>query len=120
MSSAPSARRDEIGPEVVQGGRGSNPVTEAPPSTGHAVLRVEHLAMRYGGGEPVVEDASLEVLEGELVSLLGPSGSGKSTILRAISGLHAPAGGRIECAVGPHEARTRPWRRQSIGSNAWA
>ncbi|HEX2258044.1 MAG TPA: ATP-binding cassette domain-containing protein, partial [Afifellaceae bacterium] len=49
------------------------------------VLRIDDLAMRYGDGEPVVEGASLQVLEGELVSLVGPSGSGKSTILRAIS-----------------------------------
>jgi len=70
---------------------------------GRPVLRIEDLAMRYGDGEPVVEGASLEVLQGELVSLVGPSGSGKSTILRAVSGLHAPAAGRIEAAVGPRE-----------------
>ena len=67
------------------------------------VLQIEDLAMRYGEGEPVVEGASLQVLEGELVSLVGPSGSGKSTILRAISGLHEPAGGRIETELGPRE-----------------
>jgi ABC-type nitrate/sulfonate/bicarbonate transport system ATPase subunit len=40
--------------------------------------------------------ASLSVSAGEVASLVGPSGSGKSTILRAIAGLHQPAGGHIE------------------------
>jgi len=38
---------------------------------------------------------SLQVEEGELVALVGPNGAGKTTVLRAISGLLAPAGGRI-------------------------
>jgi NitT/TauT family transport system ATP-binding protein len=70
---------------------------------GRPVLRIDELSMRYGAAEPVVEGASLQVLEGELVSLVGPSGSGKSTILRAVSGLHEPAGGTIQSAVGPRE-----------------
>jgi NitT/TauT family transport system ATP-binding protein len=55
--------------------------------------------MRYGEAEPVVAGATLAVSAGEVVSLVGPSGSGKSTILRAIAGLHTPAGGRVELAL---------------------
>jgi NitT/TauT family transport system ATP-binding protein len=54
---------------------------------GPAVVSVENLVMRYGSAEPVVEGASLSVAAGEVASL---------AILRAIAGLHQPAGGHIE------------------------
>ena len=38
---------------------------------------------------------SLEVRDGEFLSLLGPSGCGKSTALRIIAGLSEPTGGRV-------------------------
>src|SRR5262245_28658061 len=43
----------------------------------------------------VVDDVSLEVATGELVTLLGPSGCGKTTTLRMIAGFEAPAAGQI-------------------------
>jgi spermidine/putrescine transport system ATP-binding protein len=45
--------------------------------------------------EPVVSDVSLDVQEGNFVTLLGPSGSGKSTILQMIGGFLKPTAGRI-------------------------
>lgn len=44
----------------------------------------------------VVNDVSLEIIDGELFVLLGSSGSGKSTILRMIAGLLDPDAGKIE------------------------
>ena len=44
----------------------------------------------------VIFDVSLEVNEGELVSIVGSHGAGKTTILRAISGLIRPFSGEIE------------------------
>ena len=61
-------------------------------------LRVEGASKIYDGKSgPVhaLEDISLDVAEGELVTILGPSGCGKTTLLWAISGLHALTGGRI-------------------------
>lgn len=55
--------------------------------------------MRYGDSEPVIDGVSLDVAQGQVVSLIGPSGSGKSTVLRAIAGLHRPAGGAIDLTV---------------------
>src|SRR5258707_12612836 len=45
--------------------------------------------------EPVVSDISLDVQEGDFVTLLGPSGSGKTTILQMIGGFVQPTAGRI-------------------------
>ena len=42
-----------------------------------------------------VNDVSLEIKKGEIVSLIGPSGSGKSTVLRCIIGLEKPEEGKI-------------------------
>jgi sulfate transport system ATP-binding protein len=49
-------------------------------------ITLEQVTKRYQG-QPVVNDVSLTVAEGEFFVLLGPSGSGKSTLLRAIAGL---------------------------------
>ncbi len=45
--------------------------------------------------KPVIQDLSLDIKDGEMVSLLGPSGVGKTTILKAIAGLLQPASGSI-------------------------
>jgi len=58
------------------------------------VLKVEGLVCRYGRVE-AVRDLSIEVHRGELVTLIGANGAGKTTSLKAISGLLAPAAGRI-------------------------
>jgi ABC-type sugar transport system ATPase subunit len=50
------------------------------------------------GTTPVVRGLSLEVADGELISLLGPSGCGKTTTLRMVAGLEEPDRGRIVIA----------------------
>jgi sulfate transport system ATP-binding protein len=57
-------------------------------------ITLERVTKRYHG-QPVVNDVSLDVAEGEFFVLLGPSGSGKSTLLRAIAGLAEIDGGAI-------------------------
>jgi NitT/TauT family transport system ATP-binding protein len=58
------------------------------------MLAIETLSHSYGG-QPVIADLSLEVAEGELVSIVGPSGCGKSTLLRCVAGLITPSAGRV-------------------------
>jgi NitT/TauT family transport system ATP-binding protein len=60
------------------------------------MLRVRDLAIAYGAGEPVLENAGLTVGEGKFVSLVGPSGSGKSSLLRAVMNLQKPLAGTIQ------------------------
>jgi multiple sugar transport system ATP-binding protein len=57
-------------------------------------LELHRVSKRYGQ-VAAVEELSLSVEEGELVTILGPSGSGKSTVLRLIAGLDAPDTGVI-------------------------
>ncbi len=45
--------------------------------------------------QPVVQDLSLDIGDGEMVALLGPSGAGKTTILKVVAGLLAPARGEV-------------------------
>lgn len=47
------------------------------------------------GGRTIVDDLSLDIAQGELVSLLGPSGCGKTTTLRMIAGFLVPDSGAI-------------------------
>ena len=47
------------------------------------------------GAEVAVKDVSLDIAEGEFVTLLGPSGCGKTTTLRCVAGLERPNAGEI-------------------------
>jgi len=58
------------------------------------VLQVEQLQCRYGK-VAAVRDLSIVVHPAELIVLIGANGAGKTTTLKAISGLMAPAAGRI-------------------------
>ena len=46
-------------------------------------------------GRKIIEDISIELKEGELVSLLGTSGGGKTTLFNVIAGLHEPDQGKV-------------------------
>ena len=58
------------------------------------VLKAEHITKQYGG-RTIIEDISIELREGELVSLLGVSGAGKTTLFHVLSGLVSPEEGRV-------------------------
>lgn len=58
------------------------------------ILRTEQIAKSFDG-EKILEDISIELHRGEIVSLLGVSGGGKSTLFNLIAGLKKPDHGRI-------------------------
>lgn len=59
-----------------------------------AALELQGLTKRFGD-VVAVDDQTLSVRRGEVVSLLGPSGCGKSTTLRMIAGLETPTTGQV-------------------------
>jgi branched-chain amino acid transport system ATP-binding protein len=77
------------------------------------VLSVRDLHVRYGG-VAAVKGVSLEVGQGEIVAMIGPNGAGKTSILRAISGLVAPAAGTV-AFEGRDIAGWRPHRVVGLG-----
>jgi branched-chain amino acid transport system ATP-binding protein len=52
------------------------------------------ISKRFGGVR-AVEDVSIEVRAGEIVSIIGPNGAGKTSLLNMISGFYRPSGGTI-------------------------
>lgn len=68
-----------------------------------AILRVEHLSMRFGG-LVAVNDLSFQAREGEITALIGPNGAGKTTVFNCITGFYKPTQGRIALRHGRPEA----------------
>lgn len=58
------------------------------------MLQLEHVKKSYDG-VTILEDISLEIEDGEIVSILGPSGCGKTTLLNLILGITESNGGKI-------------------------
>ncbi len=62
------------------------------------ILSASHLVKRYGDGENAVwalNDVSLDIEEGEFITVVGTSGSGKSTLLNMLGGLDRPTSGNV-------------------------
>jgi branched-chain amino acid transport system ATP-binding protein len=97
MSGTPDeVRRDQRVQEIYTG-------TGTPPVTGRSsvaagdrplVLDFDQVNAFYGKSH-ILNDASLQVREGEIVALLGRNGAGKSTLLKSLVGLLLPASGRV-------------------------
>ncbi len=85
-----------------------NDQIEAKQRAGSTLLEVRNLTKVYADVR-AVDNVSLEVRQGELVSFLGPSGSGKTTTLNMIAGFDEPSagdiliGGRAIRGVSPHK-----------------
>ena len=59
------------------------------------MLRLEHVALRYGEGPEVLRNVNLTLQRGEFVFVTGPSGAGKTSLLRMLALLHMPSAGRF-------------------------
>jgi spermidine/putrescine transport system ATP-binding protein len=58
------------------------------------IIRIDGISKSFDGTQ-ALKSVSLEVSEGEFLSLLGPSGCGKTTLLRIVAGLEHPDAGRV-------------------------
>jgi len=82
-----------------------------------SALSLAHVRREFPGGRLALADVSLDIANGEFVSLLGASGCGKSTVLRLLSGLDAPTSGTITRDLPAHvvpgyvfqDAALMPW-----------
>jgi len=70
------------------------------------IVQFRAAGKRFGAGPPVLADITLDVAEGEFVSVIGPSGCGKSTLLRLVSALSPLTSGDLRVAgTTPERAR---------------
>jgi NitT/TauT family transport system ATP-binding protein len=109
-------------------GGGAASFVEGAPNAGQqaAILRASDVSVSYAtdkGSFDAVSAVSLDIAEGEFVSIIGPSGCGKSTLLRAFGGLTGVSQGEItmngDPITGPNAERVGfvfqdytlfPWR----------
>jgi NitT/TauT family transport system ATP-binding protein len=97
------------------------PLDKRPP-----LLRLNHVDKVFNGDVVALKDMTLQVNQGDFISLLGPSGCGKSTALRIISDLMYPTRGTVDWE-GEHgrgdlgvvfqEPTLMPWA--TVAQNVW-
>jgi ATP-binding cassette, subfamily B, bacterial len=61
-------------------------------------IEFDHVTFAYEEGQPVLDDFSLKVEQGETVALVGPTGGGKSTIVNLICRFYEPTSGTLRLA----------------------
>lgn len=84
------------------------------------MITAHHLKKVYQTGEirqEVIKDLSLEISEGEFISLVGPSGSGKSTVLNMLGCLDTPTNGEITINGSPITGMSRTKMANFRGEN---
>lgn len=81
-------------------------------SDGASAIQIEGLTKEFGN-ITAVANVSLEIKEGEFITLLGPSGSGKTTTLLMIAGFLFPTSGDIR--IGTESIVSKPAHKRNIG-----
>lgn len=81
---------------------------EIPSTAASAVTKplvsLKGISKTFSNGTVALQDMTLDVQQGQFISLLGPSGCGKSTALRIIAGLGEPTAGEIEWPTSGYDA----------------
>jgi branched-chain amino acid transport system ATP-binding protein len=97
MSGTPDEVRKDQRVQEIYTGTGTPPVTgRSTQATGERALVLDFNKVNaFYGKSHILNDASLQVREGEIVALLGRNGAGKSTLLKSLVGLLPPASGRV-------------------------
>lgn len=76
-------------------------------------VELRNITKRFDGGAKAVDDVSLVIRPGELVSLLGPSGCGKTTTLRTVAGFVVPESGQV--LIRGVDVTDRPPDKRDVG-----
>jgi len=77
---------------------------------GGPLVSLRGVSKVFSNGTVALQNMSLDVAQGEFVSLLGPSGCGKSTALRIVAGLGEPTAGTLEWPSAEYDAAGHPQR----------
>ncbi len=80
----------KVGPE-------SMPLPQVKADRSKSLLVCENVSMSFGGNV-AVNGVNLNVMQGEIIGLIGPNGSGKTTLFNCISKVYQPTSGRIRFA----------------------
>jgi ABC-type branched-subunit amino acid transport system ATPase component/ABC-type branched-subunit amino acid transport system permease subunit len=96
MTGVPEAVRNDRRVQEIYTGKGVPPVAErkAQAAAEGLLLKFDRVNSFYGKSH-ILNEASLNVRQGEIVALLGRNGAGKSTLLKTLCGLVVPASGTI-------------------------
>jgi putative ABC transport system ATP-binding protein len=91
------------------------------PSAAAPIVELQRVSKRFEGKRQVtaLDEVSLAIPRGQMVSIIGPSGSGKSTLLNLVGGLDRPTSGEVrvegEALAGLPDDRLTAVRRDKIG-----
>lgn len=82
------------------------------------ILALRHVSQAYENGHLTLKDISMEINQGEFVSIIGPSGAGKTTLLRLFNHMVVPSAGEVwalgQC-LGCLKGRKLREKQQKIG-----
>ena len=87
-----------------------------------AIVELNNIVKSFPVGDDeitILHDISLDIRQGEFVSIVGPSGNGKSTLLNMITGIDRPSAGEVIVTGRPvhsmSENELAKWRGQEVG-----
>ena len=87
-----------------------------------ALVELKNVCRSFRKGEETItplDDVTLEIHEGDFVSLMGPSGTGKSTLLNLVAGIDRPDSGSITVAgteiTNLSRGQLADWRAANLG-----
>ena len=99
----------------------NRPVGVAEPASAPPIVALDHVTKQFQGKRRVtaLDDVSVTIARGEMLSIIGPSGSGKSTLLNLIGGLDRPTAGQVhvdgQALAGLSDDQLTRVRRDKIG-----